>query len=312
MVEIGVERGPMGTGNENFGHVLALFTMILWGTTLVSTKVLLVDFTPLEILIFRFALGSVALTLIYPKRLKGTTRHQELMFMAAGLCGVTLYFLLENIALTYTLASHTGIILSASPFITAMLAHRFLKDERLRMTFFIGFTVAVSGIILINLNGILAPDLNPLGDLLALSAATVWAFYSILMKKISSYEYNMIQCTRRTFFYGLMFMLPAILFLPFELDLGRFADPVNLFNILFLGLGASAMCFVTWNTAVKRIGAVKTNMYLYMLPTVTIITALIVLDEQLTWLIVCGAALTMIGLFISENKAKRVNRLFEK
>ena len=38
------------------GHVLTLMTIIIWGTTFVSTKVLLEAFTPIEILFFRFTL----------------------------------------------------------------------------------------------------------------------------------------------------------------------------------------------------------------------------------------------------------------
>lgn len=83
------------------GHLAALLTIIIWGTTFISTKVLLVDFQPVEILFFRFLMGLLALLIIYPHRLKGTTRKQEMTFIAAGLCGICLYYLLENIALTY-------------------------------------------------------------------------------------------------------------------------------------------------------------------------------------------------------------------
>lgn len=45
---------------------------------------------------------GLALCVVYPHRLKGTTKKQELTFVAAGFCGICLYYLLENIALTYT------------------------------------------------------------------------------------------------------------------------------------------------------------------------------------------------------------------
>ena len=85
---------------NNVGHLCALLTIIIWGTTFISTKVLLVDFQPVEILFFRFVMGLLALLIIYPHRLTGTTRNQEFTFVAAGLCGICLYYLLENIALT--------------------------------------------------------------------------------------------------------------------------------------------------------------------------------------------------------------------
>ena len=77
------------------GHLAALFCILVWGTTFISTKVLLRAFSPVEILFFRFLLGYAALWLASPRFLRLTDRRQELLFACAGLCGVTLYFLLE-------------------------------------------------------------------------------------------------------------------------------------------------------------------------------------------------------------------------
>ena len=103
-------------GNRTAGRFSALLTIIIWGTTFISTKILLADFPPVQILCFRFAMGLLALLIVYPRRLKGTNRHQELTFAAAGLCGICLYYLLENSALTYTMASNVGVIISVAPF----------------------------------------------------------------------------------------------------------------------------------------------------------------------------------------------------
>lgn len=300
---------------NNAGHLCALLTIIIWGTTFISTKILLVDFQPVEILFFRFVMGLLVLLVIYPHRLKGTTKRQELTFVAAGLCGICLYYLLENIALTYTMASNVGVIISVAPFFTAIMSHLFLKEEgKLRANFFIGFVVAMIGIFLISFNGSKL-ELNPVGDLLALLAAFVWACYSILTKKISSYGYNTILTTRRVFFYGILFMIPTLFMFDFRLDLARFTNPVYLFNIIFLGLGASALCFVSWNFAVKVLGAVKTSIYIYMVPVITVVTSALILHEQITALSVIGTFLTLVGLFLSENKTslrKEINHELTK
>ena len=287
---------------QTIGHLSALLTIIIWGTTFISTKILLVDFQPVEILFFRFIMGLLILMLVYPHRLKGTTPGQEMTFVAAGLCGICMYYLLENIALTYTLASNVGVIISVAPFFTAILTHLFLKeDEKLRPNFFVGFVVAMAGIFLISFNGSKL-ELNPTGDLLALLAALVWACYSVLTKKISGYGYNTILTTRRVFFYGILFMIPALFLFDFKLGLSRFADPVYLFNIVYLGLGASALCFVTWNFAVKILGAVKTSIYIYMVPVITVVTSVLILHEKITALAGIGTVLTLARLFLSESK----------
>lgn len=289
--------------NKNsIGHLAALITILIWGTTFISTKILLVSFQPVEILFFRFVMGYLALMIVYPHRLKGTDRKQELTFAAAGLCGICLYYLLENIALTYTLASNVGVIISIAPFFTAILTHLVMKqEERPKVNFFIGFIVAMAGICLISFNGS-KMQLNPMGDLLAVDASLVWACYAVLTRKIGSFGYNTIQSTRRIFGYGILFMIPACLLFGFRLDLGRFANPLYLFNIVFLGLGASALCFVTWNFAVMVLGAVKTSIYIYMVPVITVVTSVLVLQEKITGMAAAGTLLTLAGLLISESK----------
>lgn len=288
--------------NNATGHLFALATILIWGTTFISTKVLLVDFQPAEILFFRFIIGLLALFVVYPRRMKGTTIRQEFTFGAAGLCGVCLYYLLENIALTYTMASNVGVIISVAPFFTAILSHLFLKqDEKLRVNFFIGFIVAMAGIALISFNGSTL-QLNPLGDLLALLAAFLWACYSILTRKISRFGYNTILTTRRLFFYGILFMIPSLFLFDFKLDLGRFTNVTYLLNIFFLGLGASALCFVTWNFAVKLLGAVKTSIYIYLVPVITVAASVLILHEPFTWMTGAGTVLTLAGLLLSESK----------
>jgi drug/metabolite transporter (DMT)-like permease len=291
------------------GHLSALITIIIWGTTFVSTKILLRDFSPIEILFFRFLIGFIALSLVYPCKLKVTERKHELYFIFAGISGVTLYFLFENIALTYTLASNVGVIISIAPFFTAIFAHLFLDGENLKPQFFIGFVVAILGIFLISFNGNMVLKLNPLGDIFTILAAIVWAIYSILTKKISNFHYNTIQTTRRIFFYGLLFIIPALFFFDFKLGLNRFTEPSNLLNILYLGFGASALCFVTWNFSVKILGAVKTSVYIYIVPVITVITSAIILHEKITQISLIGTALTLAGLFLSQSKIKLKNKI---
>lgn len=290
---------------KSVGHLAALLTIIIWGTTFISTKILLVDFKPVEILFFRFVMGYLVLLIICPRQLKGLEKKQELTFVAAGLCGICLYYLLENIALTYTMASNVGVIISVAPFFTAILAHLFMKsEEKLRANFFVGFVVAMAGIVLISFNGS-SLELNPMGDILALIAAFVWACYSILTKKISSYGYPVILTTRRTFFYGILFMIPTLFFFDFKMELSRFENISYLLNILYLGLGASALCFVTWNFAVKVLGAVKTSVYIYMVPVITVVTSVLILHERVTLLSGVGTILTLVGLFLSESKIQK-------
>lgn len=284
------------------GHLAAFITILIWGTTFVSTKVLLDSFSPIEILLIRFLTGYLILWLVYPHKLTLTDKKQEWYFAAAGLCGITLYYLFENIALTFSKASNVGVIVSVSPFFTAVFHHLFFHGKRPGFRFLGSFFIAMAGICLISFQSRTAVEFNPLGDILAFAAAIIWACYSVLTKKISVFGYKTIQVTRHTFFYGLIFMLPSLFLSDFQVNIAEFTDLKNLLNFLFLGIGASALCFVTWNFAVSLLGSVKTSVYIYLVPVITAVFSAFFLQEKITACTICGILLVLFGLVLSEGK----------
>lgn len=287
------------------GHLAAFFTVFVWGTTFISTKILLLTFSPVEILFIRFLLGYSALWLAYPKKLVLASPKQEWYLAGAGLCGITLYYLFENIALTLTLASNVGVIISIAPFFTVICSCLFLHEKRPGMRFFAGFIISMAGICLISFNGNTGVSLNPIGDLLSVGAAVIWAFYSTLTKKISTWGHPTVLTTRRIFFYGIVFMIPSLLFMDFHVTAGDFMSIKNILNLVFLSFGASALCFVTWNAAVRMLGTVKTSVYIYITPVVTTVCSALILHEPVTAAAIAGIILTLAGLILSESKRQK-------
>jgi len=286
------------------GHLAAAFTIFIWAITFVSIKILLGPFSPVEIMFYRMILALAALLVIRPPRLAlphldAAWLRQEWLYMAAGLCGVTLYFTAQNTALVYTQAANVSVLVSVAPLFTALLSRAVLK-EPLKANFLIGFLAAMVGIILIAFNGSFVLKLNPLGDVLSIGAALVWACYSVLIKVISRARQSLLSITRRVFFYGIIFMLPVLLVSEFRLGLERLLNLPNLFNLLFLGVGASALCFVTWNYAVSQLGPVRTSVYIYANPVVTIIFSAIFLKETITLVAIIGMTLILAGMAFSE------------
>ena len=284
------------------GHLAATLTIFIWGITFISTKILLVDLHPIEILISRFIIGLIILKLTCPKFLRVREKIHELYLALAGLCGVTLYFLCENLALTLEYASNVGVITSIAPFFTGLLSFWLLREEKPTKIFFVGFAIAITGICLISYNGQANLNMNPLGSLLAFFAPVVWSFYSVLVKKISSLGYNTNQMTARIFFYGILFMLPTTFFFDCSWNIANFIKPINLLNLLFLGVCASALCYTSWNFAIRVLGAVKTTVYIYAMPVVTVIASWLILSENITPLAIIGTICTLAGLFVSESK----------
>jgi len=285
------------------GNTTGFITVFFWGITYISTKILLEVFNPIEILFTRFLMGFIFLIILYPKPLKIKDKRQEIYFALAGLTGVTLFYLLENIALTFTMASNVGVISALVPFFTGIVGYIFMKKkEKLSRNFFIGFLLALTGISFISFSGASTFKINLVGDLLAVTSVMIWGIYGNLTRILGSYGYNTIQVTRRTFAYGIVFMLPALHFFDFNIGISEVLEPKYLFNLLFLGIGASAICFVTWNYTVKALGPVRASLFIYLIPIVTIITSMIVLNEKLTIMSSIGVLFTFLGLLISNKK----------
>lgn len=293
--------------NRIKGHVTATLSIIIWGTTFISTKVLLVDFSPTEILFFRFTLAFLFLFILSPKPIFPKKNKNELLYAISGLLSVTLYFMFQNVGLIYTLASNAGVLIAVAPMFTAIVSYFMISRANLHRNFIIGFFITITGVAIISFNGNFVLKLNPIGDILIILGALSWGFYCNVLSLIKDTELTLIQQTRKIFFYGLVFLIPVLVFADFELALYRFSSPQILANILFLALAASAITFLLWNYSVSVLGPVKASTYIYFSPIVTVIASVIVLHEPFTIISFIGTFLIILGLVISEKRKKIID-----
>ena len=297
-------------------YLLVVFSIFFWGITFVCTKHLLIYFSAFEILFIRFVLAYLFLWVLYPRRLKLPAK-ENLLLALAGLTGVTLYQFTENLALNLTTASNVSIIVSICPVFTALTAQLFLKEKHFTLQFFVGTALALLGVVLVSFNGASHFNVNPKGDLLALTSAICWGFYSLFVTLINKKGYNIVVVTRKIFFYAIVWMLPllalgifssnpeciAYVELSHAANALRFSSLLNWILLCFLGILASGMCFVAWNKACIILGTVKISSGLYLIPVVTILFAAIFLKEKLTLMGSLGSLITITGLFISSKNS---------
>lgn len=286
-------------------HVLALVTAAVWGSTFVSTKILLANgLSPAKIMVIRFSIAYLLILLLSHRPLFSRKLSDELLMIGAGITGGSLYFLAENSALIYTQASNVAIIIAVTPLLTAIAAHFFSRGERFSRTLATGSVIALAGVVLVVLNGRFVLHLNPKGDMLTIAAAVLWALYSIIIVRLQR-RYSSLFITRKVFFYGIVTLLPYLFIHEAALDFGLLLRPAVIGNLLFLGLIASFACYWAWNAAIARIGSVNASNYLYLNPVVALITSAIALDERITVTALIGTALIMLGVAVCEKLPAR-------
>lgn len=232
----------------------------------------------------------------------GQQLEDELLFLATGLTGGTLYFLTENTALSLTQTTNVAFIICMTPLLTTALSLLTDRKEKASKQLMAGSVIALLGVALLIFNGSFVLKLSPLGDFLTLCAGLSWAIYSLIIRKLSG-RYPAVFITRKVFFYGILTGLPTFLVHPFQFPLSGFANPVIWANLLFLAVLASLICFVVWNIVLKQLGTIQSSNYLYLNPLFTTIAASLILEEQLTVFAVAGVGLVLGGVYFAARKS---------
>lgn len=296
-------------GGTLLGHLAALIAVSMWGYSFVSSKVLLDNgLGPVIIYVLRFALAYVLVAFISHKRLFASSWREEGMFCLCGLAAGSLYFIAENTALEYTLATNVSLLTSLSPLITAFLISFLYKSQKLGLGTWAGSVVAILGVCCVVFNSSSSLEVRPLGDFLSLAAACSWAVYSLILRGLNAH-YDVWFISRKTFFYGVVTALP---FLAFEAGPTDYAEvlsrPQVYSNLLFLGVGASTAAYVLWALSVKNLGPLKANNYMYFQSIVTLVVSAIVLGEHVTAIGYVGIFLIIAGLWLGDNINKIISR----
>jgi drug/metabolite transporter (DMT)-like permease len=208
-------------------------------------------------------------------------------------------------------------ITTLSPLLTTLLIGALYKSDRPGKWTYVGSVLAFIGVAFIIFkdgfsatnSGEAGPDAisATFGDMLALGAAFSWAIYSLVLRKLNV-TYSAQFITRKTFFYGLITALPFWYLTkepvsPFETLL----RPDVFFNLLFLGVMCSMVSYLLWAWCMSKLGAIKTNNYLYVQPICTMIIAAILFgkDDPITLIGCLGCFLIIGGLWLGDYMTRR-------
>ena len=290
------------TNNNIFYHLVAFLTVAIWGTTFVSTKVLMINgLSPAQIFTLRFTMAYVLMLCFNHRRLFADSWRDEGLMVLLGITGGSLYFLSENEAMNYTTATNTSLIVCSCPLFATLLVRLVYRSSRIHIMQLTGSLLAFMGMIIVVLNGRFVLHLSPVGDALAFTACICWAFYSLLMKTMTD-KYSAAFITRKVFFYGVLTIIPYYILVPGVPSMAVLTQPVVVGNLLFLGCLASMICFLTWNWCISKLGAVKATNWVYFNPITTMIFASWVLGEKITIYFLIGAVCILTGMYMADRK----------
>lgn len=274
-------------------HLAAIITMIFWGLSYLSTRIVILDIAPTLAVLYRFTLASLILYILMKcrgRKIYILKEDRKKLFLA-GLTGVALNFTLENLGVKYTSTANVALLVATIPAITLLFENRRLKRKS-SWRELLGITVSIVGIMLMSLAGqVDGFTLSLFGDTMVLLSSFAWAVYTVLLSDLSG-DYDSMELTLYTNFFGALCMIPTVLVTGIQIP-GRRAT----FHLLYLVLFCSIVAYVLYMWALKKLGGIRVNTYINIQPIVGMLASLFILKEAMTGMQLLGAVIITIGVW---------------
>jgi drug/metabolite transporter (DMT)-like permease len=282
-------------------YIFITFSVIFWGYSFISTKVLLQELPPISIAFFRQIIASITLIiwLFVTKSFSKITYKHFFVIAISGLFGIVLYFIFENTGLMYTSASNASMIVASVPIFTLFTEVLFYKLKiNLKMIFCIVLSI-IGVYLVITVNGKLDFSSSMFkGNLLILGAMIAWVIYTIINKNLSK-KYSSLLMTAYQSIISIFIFIP---FLIPEVSTWKNLTLYPLLNLIYLGVFCSAFAYFFYNYAVKRIGPTISSAFLNLIPVVSIFFGCLILGETLFFIQIIGMLLVLLSLYLLSRK----------
>lgn len=288
---------------KTLGIFALLFAIFLWGPAPVIIKLTLEEVPEISLGFLRNFIAVSALFLLFFKKGYFSIQRQDLpLFILAGLLGSALNTILFLFGIQSTSAISAQTIFTAAPILTALLAYFILK-ERITLVQFFGVFFGLAGAVIVATRDFLETGILSLGNLqgsvLVVLAMISWVLYILISKRLS-FRYSPITITSFSFLVGFVVFIP--LFIGENLKgFGWISEVTSLgiFGILYQGLFAGVLAVLVYQIGLKLTSAFTAGVVLYLNLVITTVFAVPILGEKITFPFLVGAALVILGSFIS-------------
>ncbi|MGQ0738705.1 MAG: DMT family transporter [Bacteroidota bacterium] len=291
------------------GIGLAVLAAFIWSGNFIVARAVNKDIPPISLNFYRWLTAAVIILPFAIKQFKTewkVVKQSWHYLFWISLTGIALFNTFVYVGAHYTSAINLALIgTTSSPIMSVLFARIFLKEKIgwLKLT---GMILCIIGVLFLlskgNFQTLLSLRFSK-GDLWMLVAAFCFAVYNTMVKKkpaaLSSINFLFV-----IFSFGTLMVLPFYIW-----EMNR--APVVAWNsnlilsILYLGLGASVVCFLIWNIAIGKLGAGRTALFGNLIPVFSSIEAAIILHEQFTWVHIVSMLIVFVGILLANLRVKR-------
>jgi len=287
-------------------QLLLVLATLLWGGNFVIGRAVVGDIPPITLAFLRWCVAFIVFLPIAYSRVKREWHMIKANWPAVivmAITGVACFNTLVYIGVYYTTSINASLMNSSTPIIIYILSFILLK-ERLSKFQLIGTAISLAGVAFIlskgSLETLLSFSFNK-GDLIVLIAVFCWGVYSLLVKqyagRLPGYSTFLV-----TIALGIIMLLPFTIYELMTTSVEIIWSPSTIGAILYVGIIASIVAFLSWNNGVVALGANKASIYLNFIPLFAAIFAVLFLDEDLLIAQVIGGLAVICGVILANKK----------
>ena len=275
---------------------------VIWGTTFLAIRIAIETIPTLYVTGLRFVSAGVLLMAIalargerLPRR-GGAWRHELLTGVLMFGAGNASMVWAEN----YIPSGLTALLAATIPLWLAVLDALFIRKEPLVPRRVAGLLVGFSGVALLVLPGLSAPDPRPLllGVLGTQVSAIAWCLGTIRLKYRPSGIGGATGPAMQMLLGGTVVTLVAMLTRPLH-DVTFNVRTAS--ALAFLSVFGSVIAFTAYHIAVKAIPPGRLGLYAYVNPPVAVVAGALVLGEVVTWRMIAAMLVILAGVTLARS-----------
>ena len=289
-------------------YFLLTILALVWASAFFNIKIATYSFGPITIAFLRILFGSIPVILLcILKKIKIEAFSKDWYWFAAiGLINLVIPFFLIAYGVKSVQSNLAAILMASTPLSATILAHIFIKNEKINLIKVVGVLIGFSGIIFLFSDNILINKSNFISALLILIGSTFYVIGGLLTIKISNKKNENV--TASILIWATIFLVPITAYVEQPWNLNPRID--SIISVIYLGIFATGFAWLLRFKILKNNGLVFQSQVAYLIPIFGIILGYIFLEEVITPKVILAVIAVIIGIYlVKKSNTKKITSI---
>ena len=289
---------------NTFDLSLLILLAVIWGSAFFNIKIATFSYDPFTLALVRVFFASIPLLILCKfKKIKiEAFGINWKLYALIGLCNIAIPFVLIAIGTAKINSYLAAILMSTTPLSGSILAHFFIKDEKLSYLKSLGVLIGFSGIVLLFFDKVVINSDNYIYALITIVGSTFYCIGGLLTLKLKNEKNENV--TTSTTLWSVIFLLPFSLIL--EAPWNSQPSLASTFSLLYLGVVATGLAWLIRFRILTVNGLVFQTQVAYLIPIFGIIFGYFLMNEIITWRVLLSLVIILVGIFIFKKNNKGI------